>query len=169
MINYLITLADHLDKKGFFKEAEYIDAIIKKAGEVIDLDEYRKQKEDREIEKDLFDSIDERDMEDFYQEQDDFESEEDMYDNDSERVMVVVLDDGHTYSMGGEIFFLSKRAVRMLDDGEDIEDAVNSDMHHKYLHLGDSRDKILEIINDEIDENFALDDLENDCSSCGCS
>jgi len=31
MIKELIKLADHLDQKGFTKEAEYIDYIIKKA------------------------------------------------------------------------------------------------------------------------------------------
>lgn len=169
MISYLITLADHLDKKGFFKEAEYIDAIIKKAGEVIDLDEYRRKKEDEEIAEDILEGISERDLEDFYQDTYDSESEEEVYDDDSEKVMVVVLDDGQTYSMNGEVYFVSKRAARLLEDGEDVEDAINSDIHHKYLHLGDSRDELLKIINDEIDENFALDDLENDCSTCGCS
>jgi len=31
MINELIKLATHLDNKGFHKEADYIDAVIKKA------------------------------------------------------------------------------------------------------------------------------------------
>jgi len=30
MINELIKLADHLDRKGFVKEAEYLDAVLKK-------------------------------------------------------------------------------------------------------------------------------------------
>ncbi len=29
MIKHLIKLADHLDKKGLLKEAEYVDALIK--------------------------------------------------------------------------------------------------------------------------------------------
>lgn len=31
MKKYLVRLADHLDKKGFYKEADYLDAILKKA------------------------------------------------------------------------------------------------------------------------------------------
>ena len=29
MKKYLIKLADHLDKKGFYKEADYVDKILK--------------------------------------------------------------------------------------------------------------------------------------------
>jgi len=31
MINELIKLATHLDKKGLHKEADYLDAVVKKA------------------------------------------------------------------------------------------------------------------------------------------
>lgn len=161
MIKYLITLADHLDKKGFSKEAEYIDAILKRAGDVVDLDEYRKQKEDEEIAKDIFD-FDEEDLEDIYSDREYSEAEEYSKEDDSDRVMVVVLDDGHTYSMGGEVYFISRQSAKLLEDGEDIEDVVNSDPHHKYLHLGDSREKLLEIINDEIMNNSAYDELSDD-------
>ena len=37
MKKYLIRLADHLDKKGFRKEADYIDLVLKKHAE---LEEY---------------------------------------------------------------------------------------------------------------------------------
>ena len=37
MIKYLISLADHLDKKGFRKEANYIDLVLRKSAE---LEEY---------------------------------------------------------------------------------------------------------------------------------
>jgi len=33
MINELIKLADHLDKKGLHKEAEYIDAVLEKSAQ----------------------------------------------------------------------------------------------------------------------------------------
>ena len=48
MIKKLIKLANHLDKKGFIREADYLDAVIKEAsdpdteGEVISLDSFRK-------------------------------------------------------------------------------------------------------------------------------
>ena len=38
MKKYLIKLADHLDKKGLYKEANYIDAILKKAEEEFHVD-----------------------------------------------------------------------------------------------------------------------------------
>ena len=47
MIKQLIRLANHLDNKGFVKEANYLDAVIKKAstedsmGEVVSLDSFR--------------------------------------------------------------------------------------------------------------------------------
>lgn len=48
MIKQLIKLANHLDKKGFIKEADYLDDVIKMAseedsmGEVVSLDSFRK-------------------------------------------------------------------------------------------------------------------------------
>lgn len=42
MIKELIKLADHLDKKGFYKEANYIDNILKIAGESASQDNLQK-------------------------------------------------------------------------------------------------------------------------------
>jgi len=42
MIKYLISLADHLDKKGFRKEANYLDAILRKSATSAGLD-YKKE------------------------------------------------------------------------------------------------------------------------------
>ena len=55
MIKQLVKLADHLDKKGLTKEADYIDTLIKKAsgGETlfdIENDEYNSSDTDLEIE-----------------------------------------------------------------------------------------------------------------------
>ena len=51
MINDLIKLARHLDVKGFHKEANYVDALIKKAGELLDLDQSRSKEELRDIDR----------------------------------------------------------------------------------------------------------------------
>ena len=45
MINNLITLANDLDQKGLKKEADFIDSIIRQAGELVDLDQRRREKE----------------------------------------------------------------------------------------------------------------------------
>tara|TARA_A100001011_G_scaffold387556_1_gene465542 strand:- start:3887 stop:4234 length:348 start_codon:yes stop_codon:yes gene_type:complete len=45
VINDLIKLATHLDNKGFHKEANYVDALVKRAGELLQLDQSR-SKED---------------------------------------------------------------------------------------------------------------------------
>ena len=41
MIKYLIKLANELDKRGLSKEADYIDAVLKKISSDEDLDESR--------------------------------------------------------------------------------------------------------------------------------
>ena len=169
MISYLIKLADHLDRKGFSKEAEYIDALLKRAGEIVDLDKYRREKIGREKEQHMefedSEVFDEEDLETYYQDMSEFEEDRDYdieeYDN-SERVMIVVLDDGETYSMDGEVYFLSPSAAQLLEEGGvSVEEAVRSDLSHKSLGLKHSRDKLLEIIDDSIEENLALDHHNN--------
>ncbi len=113
MIKDLIILANNLDSKGLKKEANLIDKVIKEAGDLIDLDSIRRDK----------DLLESRTKE--------TEEENKLKTRDK---LIFVLDDGETWATDAFVAKVSAEDLARLAEGDSVRDVVSV---NKLISLGD--------------------------------
>jgi len=93
MLKELINLANRLDQKGLKKEADFLDKIIKSAGELVSLDEKRTPE-------DLWNVTTRR-----------------IEGNEENMVEFIFLDDRETYSSEGWIVKVTEEEAQQIEEG----------------------------------------------------
>ena len=128
MINELIKLATHLDNKGYHREANIIDEIIKVSGELIDLDERRKLVEEQKA----FEPGKPRERQDPKMLMENFKALQDALNEIQEEEvegieLAVHLDDGETYTSLDNIAVVTVTQDEMNEilEASKINDIVN--------------------------------------------
>lgn len=111
MINDLITLANDLDQKGLKKEADFIDSIIRQAGELVDLDQRRREKEAENLLSSHVDQI----MKE--QRKKDKENIKDQF--------IFVLDDEETWARDAFILRVSDKELEAISSGDKITNVIS--------------------------------------------
>lgn len=116
MIKELIKLATHLDEKGLFDEANALDKI---AGDLVNLDQFRKLKSEEPQASEPPTHSDEWKA----LTEDVFSGEEDL----DKLIDIVVLDDGETWAGDASIVSLTQEEMDRVDDGEKVYNVVDPD------------------------------------------
>lgn len=125
MIKELIKLATHLDDKGRIKEADYLDAIIKRAtaidkiaGDLVSLDEHRPRAEEGPPDMSRARRVGLGAMvRDIHSGREGF----------GELIDIVVLEDGETYASAASIVSLTEEEMDRVDGGEKVYEVVDPD------------------------------------------
>lgn len=111
MINDLIILANDLDQKGLKKEADFIDSIIRQAGELVDLDQRRREKEAENLLSSHVDQI----MKE--QRKKDKENIRDQF--------IFVLDDEETWAQDAFILKVSDKELEAIRSEDKIKNVIS--------------------------------------------
>ena len=111
MINDLIILANNLDQKGLKKEADFIDSIIRQAGELVDLDQRRREKEAENLLSSHVDQI----MKE--QRKKDKENIKDKF--------IFVLDDEETWAQDAFILKVSDKELEAIRSEDKIKNVIS--------------------------------------------
>lgn len=120
MINNLITLANDLDQKGLKKEADFIDSIIRQAGELVDLDQRRREKEAENLLSSHVDQI----MKE--QRKKDKENIKDQF--------IFVLDDEETWAQDAFIVKVSDKELEAIRSEDNIKNVISPE---RYISIRD--------------------------------
>lgn len=120
MINDLITLANDLDQKGLKKEADFIDSIIRQAGELVDLDQRRREKEAENLLSSHVDQI----MKE--QRKKDKENIKDQF--------IFVLDDEETWAQDAFIVKVSDKELEAIRSEDNIKNVISPE---RYISIRD--------------------------------
>jgi len=107
MINDLITLANDLDQKGLRKEADFIDSIIRQAGELVDLDQRRKEKEAENLLRNRMQELEEEDQ------------------KNQKNKYIFVLDDEETWAEDVFIVKVSDKELEQISEGDKITNIIS--------------------------------------------
>lgn len=107
MIDKLIYIANALDEKGLRKEADAIDSIIRQAGELVDLNQRRREKETESLLRNHMQELEEEDR----------KSQKNKY--------IFVLDDEETWAEDVFIVKVSDKELEQISEGDKITNIIS--------------------------------------------
>lgn len=116
MINDLIILANDLDQKGLRKEADFIDSIIRQAGELVDLDQRRREREAEALLRNRMQELEEEDQ----------KNQKDKF--------IFVLDDEETWAQDAFIVKVSDKELEQISEEDNITNIISPE---RYISIRD--------------------------------